>query len=101
MTATVVPGPIVVMLPDELESLVMRAVERALAAAHVPESQSCAEPALVTLGECAKELRCSQSKVRRLLNSGRLKASRLASGGSSRVLITRASIETLLAECAR
>jgi excisionase family DNA binding protein len=52
----------------------------------------------LTLREAAKALRCSERKTRRLLATGRLRAAKLATGGSSRLLIARAEIDRLLAE---
>ena len=55
-------------------------------------------PAHLTIAEAALELRCSQKTVRRMLATGRLHATKLAAGGSSRVLIARAEVARFLAE---
>lgn len=54
-------------------------------------------PTLCTVDEAAAVARTSTRNVRRWIRSGRLTAVRLVPGGSSRVLVPRSSIESLLA----
>lgn len=55
-------------------------------------------PSLCTVDEAAKALRSSTRTVRRLLATGRLRAAKLALGGSSRLLVPRVEIERLVRE---
>lgn len=52
----------------------------------------------MTVKETADEIKQSTKTVRNLVKSGRLKAAKLKPGGSSRILILRASVEQLLKE---
>jgi excisionase family DNA binding protein len=53
-------------------------------------------PARLSVREVAAELRCSERQVRRLIAAGQLNASRFTKGGSSRVMVARASLERLI-----
>lgn len=55
-------------------------------------------PALCTATESASALRTSTRTIKRMVASGRLRAAKLALGGSSRLLIPRAELERLVAE---
>lgn len=54
------------------------------------ESKHCSK------AEAADLLHCSTRHVNRLIATGRLQATRVTPGGSSRVLISRASVDALL-----
>lgn len=90
---------VVVLTPEQLTELVRSAV-----AAAVAEVLAVSGPATpperdrLTTAEAAQACRCSERQIRRLLSSGRLRATRLTSGGSSRLLITKRSVDALLAE---
>jgi excisionase family DNA binding protein len=89
---------------DPLTALIRAAVRaeldllRAELAAEQPAASPPRGPERLTIGEAARELRCSERQVRRLLATGRLRATKLAMGGSSRALIARAELDRLLAE---
>jgi excisionase family DNA binding protein len=51
---------------------------------------------LLTVAEAAKQLRCCERQVRKLIAAGRLNATKLAHGGSSRVLISQEAIDQLV-----
>ncbi len=55
-------------------------------------------PRMLSLKEAAEVLRTSERNVRRLISTGRLRATKLGTGGSSRVLIARVELDRLLAE---
>jgi excisionase family DNA binding protein len=76
----------------ELATLVEGAVARALEAERAPL------PEHLTAREAATLLRCSDRKVRRLIATGLLPKAKLANGGSSRVLIPRAALESFIAD---
>jgi len=60
------------------------------------------DPELATKAEAAQILRCSERTIQKHCRAGRLQATRAVDGpGSSRVLITRASIAALLASRSR
>lgn len=89
-----------VITPEQLEALVRDAVASGVAealAANAPPRRAQGSDRL-TVTEAAEALRCSPRQVRRLVSSGRLRATKIASGGSSRVLVTRGSVDALLAE---
>lgn len=90
---------IVVLTPHELAEIVRRAVAEALALIGTQATNTHALTSKrLTIEEAANSLRCSPRQVRRLLATGRLRATRIASGGSSRVLVTKRSVDALLAE---
>jgi len=66
-----------------------------------PEISLSELPSLCTLREAARALRTSPKTVGRLIATGRLRAARLALGGSSRVLIPRVELERLVAASLR
>lgn len=103
MTAPVAPNTpeFVVMPRSELVSLVNCTIEAALERLQLAFPQPNASPAWLTLKEAAAMLRCHTSTVKRFIAQGRLKATQLASGGTSRVLVCRASVEALLQGCVR
>ena len=53
-------------------------------------------PPIATANEVATVLRCSSRHVRRLVSIGRITGVHGAEGGSSRLLVPRASIESYL-----
>ncbi|MDB4984932.1 MAG: hypothetical protein JWN04_110 [Myxococcaceae bacterium] len=55
-------------------------------------------PTLCSVDEAAKALRSSTRTIRRLLATGRLRAAKLAIGGSSKLLVPRIEIERLVRE---
>lgn len=55
-------------------------------------------PTLATPAEAASVLRTSTRTIHRLIAHGRLRPAKLASGGSSRLLIHRSAIERLIAD---
>jgi excisionase family DNA binding protein len=55
-------------------------------------------PTLCTIDEAANALRLSTRAVRRLLATGRLRAAKLAIGGSSKLLVPRVELERLVRE---
>jgi excisionase family DNA binding protein len=89
----IVPAP-------QLEALIEGAIRRALTApSALPAPAGATEPpGPATVREAAQYLACSERQIRRLIRTGRLAASRITPGGSSRVLIDRASIQRVLAE---
>jgi excisionase family DNA binding protein len=85
-------SPIVVLSPDQLTELVRSAVRAELAAAapsRAPQSEH------VTVMEAAQLIGCSERHVGRLVRVGRLAATRLQLSGSSRVRVSRRSVEQL------
>ena len=50
----------------------------------------------LTINEAAAALHCSTRNVRRLIATGRLRATKVANAGSSRLLITKRSVAALL-----
>jgi excisionase family DNA binding protein len=90
---------IIVTSSEQLTELIEAAVSRALvnqrAVAPAPLAR-----ARLTVIETAEILRCSPRQVRRLIALGRLRASKLEKGGSSRVLIARSEVDRLIAEAA-
>ena len=91
-----VHSPIVVLSPAELDALIRSTVREELAAHRLEPCTPGLE--ILSVSEAADLLRCSARSVRRMLSTGRLRASKLASGGSSRLLIARAEVERLLRE---
>lgn len=92
---------VVVLTPEQLADLVSGAVAKGVAQAiglAGPVREAVRDH--VKIGEAASALGVSTRQVRRLISAGRLQASKLATGGSSRVLIARAEIERLLSESA-
>lgn len=76
----------------------VRAAVRDELDARAPESR----PATCSVAEAARELNITTRTVKRWISDGRLQASRVVpGGGSSRVRITRASVDRLLAQLAK
>lgn len=82
-------APLVVLTPEQLEQLVRSAVRAELAAQRNPQ------PAQMSVLEAAHALGCTERHVRRLVRVGRIRATKLTNGGSSRVRIARADIERI------
>jgi excisionase family DNA binding protein len=95
---TAVPT-VVVLTPDQLTELVRGAVATGVAealAAAAPASAPAGDR--LTVKEASALLQCSPRSVHRLLAVGRLRATKLTAGGSSRLLIAKHSVDALLAE---
>jgi excisionase family DNA binding protein len=96
MTAASQPERLVVHLSErELAELIAVAVRRELASQR-PVPAHAARNERLTIKEAAERLRCSERHVRRLIALQRLSATRLTAGGSSRVMVSRASLERLI-----
>lgn len=91
------PRMLVQLAEDDLVSMIEMAVARAL------KSKQADKESMdhLTVREAAGVLRCGEHNVRRLVRKGLLENAGLTRGGSSRVLIPRASLEALLAKSAR
>lgn len=92
-------SPIIVTSSEQLAELIEAAVSRALVHQRA-EAPAPLARARLTVAETAEILRCSPRHVRRLIALGRLRASKLEKGGSSRVLIARSEVDRLIAEAA-
>jgi excisionase family DNA binding protein len=97
-TASKIP-PIIVTSSEQLAELIEAAVSHALLNQR-SEAPAPLARARLTVDETAEILRCSPRLVRRLIALGRLHASKLEKGGSSRVLIARSEVDRLIAEAA-
>lgn len=88
---------IAVMTLEQLETLLERVALRVVALMPAPGPVA-RDESPAGIAEAAKLLGCSQRQVRRLIACGRLEASKLNPGGSSRVLVSRTSIAKLRAQ---
>lgn len=91
---------IVTLTVTELGELIdhrARAAVRDELDARAPASR----PATCSVAEAARELSITPRTVKRWISAGRLHASRPVMGGSSRLRITRESIDRLLAELSK
>ena len=80
-----------------LGELIRQAVRDELASQRAPSS-STASSRHLTIAEAADQLKCCDRQVRRLIAQGRLRVAKVTPGrGSSRVLVLRASVDTLIA----
>lgn len=88
-----------------LSELQVRAIIReeltALLSEHTSRTGVGRQPSQLTIAEAAKVFRVSERTVRKWASLGRLDASRVALSGTSRVLITRSSVDALLASSAK
>jgi len=89
---------LVVLAAADVEAMIARAVGEAVDRALATRKPGSADRSpRLTVDQAAAELHCHPRTVRRYIATGRLRIVRLATGGSSRVLIDRASLEALLA----
>ena len=88
-------GELAITLSDADIERIADAIARRIAAVARPASRP---PAHLTVSEVARELRQSERSVRRLVATGRLQAAKTMQGGSSRVLVSRASLDALLGQ---
>lgn len=91
--------PVIMLLEAELEALIEHSVVRALQRHSATASVATTPDPLCLMAEVRARLHCGRGKVNRLIREGRLRAVKLETGGSSRVMISRESLERLLAEC--
>ena len=91
---------LVTLTADELGQMIDNRVRNAVRDeldARAPASR----PATCSVAEAARELNTTPRTVKRWISAGRLHASRPVLGGSSRLRITRDSVDRLLAELAK